>query len=472
MLVFRNPGLIELDAVRTMGVSVKLPDSFGFFGSGMKFAIATILRGGGHITIMRGKDCHRLRTTPKEIRGETFNMVYLDDVPMGITDQLGKNWEPWMVLRELGCNALDEKGGFFKHEAVTDPYVWRLPDDPAFWVGGGEEDTTTIIVTWDKLDAAWESRDKIFFGDRPVVDRSLDVEVAEGRSEYVFYRGIRALKLEHPSAFTYNVLSQQTLTEDRTIGGEWNVRSIIRSVWLKCVDPHQVRKAIILGPQDHDCYEHHVDWDNKYDSTLPSRAFMDVCYDAVNKRLNLAKGARALFDRHTRKGSQESSYSTSRRMEDAFGLALAALEEIFACLISADVQRSEKYTSWVEDPLGIDKARFVTVETLPDDKLSMVEDGRIYILRDLMKQPKRVIASEIVRRLLEVGYLDPVDILLPAVLEGHDYTRLGRGQRRPEPQEEAELPEEEEHGPAEALAPDGDDEGLSASREPAVEYPY
>ena len=46
MIVFHNPGLIDLDAIRLMGASVKLPDSFGRFGTGFKYGLATVLRGG------------------------------------------------------------------------------------------------------------------------------------------------------------------------------------------------------------------------------------------------------------------------------------------------------------------------------------------------------------------------------------------------------------------------------------------
>ena len=84
MLIFRNPGLIDLEAVRTLGVSVKLPGSFGRFGTGLKFAIARILRGGGSITIYRGLEAHTLGTVDREVRGETFQIVTLDGEPMGL----------------------------------------------------------------------------------------------------------------------------------------------------------------------------------------------------------------------------------------------------------------------------------------------------------------------------------------------------------------------------------------------------
>ena len=45
----------ESRAIRTLGVSVKVGDSpIGYFGTGLKFALATILRKGGEIVLKRG----------------------------------------------------------------------------------------------------------------------------------------------------------------------------------------------------------------------------------------------------------------------------------------------------------------------------------------------------------------------------------------------------------------------------------
>ena len=76
MIVFQNPGLIDLAAVITMGVSVKEGDTpIGFFGTGLKFAIATILRNGGGIELYRGGDKHVFGIEPGTVRGEAFDFV-------------------------------------------------------------------------------------------------------------------------------------------------------------------------------------------------------------------------------------------------------------------------------------------------------------------------------------------------------------------------------------------------------------
>jgi hypothetical protein len=55
MIIFENGGIIERAAIFTMGVNVKEnAQPIGHFGTGLKFAIATILRNGGEIQIFCG----------------------------------------------------------------------------------------------------------------------------------------------------------------------------------------------------------------------------------------------------------------------------------------------------------------------------------------------------------------------------------------------------------------------------------
>jgi hypothetical protein len=47
IVVFENPGEIDAAAIRTFGVSVKEGENpIGFFGTGLKYAIAILLRTG------------------------------------------------------------------------------------------------------------------------------------------------------------------------------------------------------------------------------------------------------------------------------------------------------------------------------------------------------------------------------------------------------------------------------------------
>ena len=52
MLIFTNPGIIDPRSISTFGVNAKASTNpIGHFGTGLKYAIATILRNDGSITI-------------------------------------------------------------------------------------------------------------------------------------------------------------------------------------------------------------------------------------------------------------------------------------------------------------------------------------------------------------------------------------------------------------------------------------
>jgi hypothetical protein len=108
-----------MQAVTTMGVSVKDGDNFG---TGLKYAIASLLRTGQKVTIWRGLDRYDFHVTQETVRGKEFGFidmweyrasepdVHLTEKRLGFTTHLGARWEMWQVFRELHSNALDEGG--------------------------------------------------------------------------------------------------------------------------------------------------------------------------------------------------------------------------------------------------------------------------------------------------------------------------------------------------------------------------
>src|SRR6185437_160750 len=103
-----DPQLISL-----IGVNVKENDSaIGFFGTGLKYAIACLARWGESLTIQSGPAEFTFCAEETKVRGKTFGVLVMrskvDYLRLGFTTELGKRWEPWMVYRELWCNAHDE----------------------------------------------------------------------------------------------------------------------------------------------------------------------------------------------------------------------------------------------------------------------------------------------------------------------------------------------------------------------------
>jgi hypothetical protein len=72
--------------------------------------MATVLRLGGSMTIITGGEQFEVAGQKIMLRDKEFTQVMLNSEPLGFTTELGKQWEPWMVVRELYSNALDENG--------------------------------------------------------------------------------------------------------------------------------------------------------------------------------------------------------------------------------------------------------------------------------------------------------------------------------------------------------------------------
>lgn len=393
MLYFHNPGLIDLMAVRTIGVSVKLPNAFGRFGTGINYGIATALRGGASIVLYRGKDRHEFTVQPTEIRGETFDIVCLDGVPMGFTTALGKDWQPWMVLREFGCNARDENGDFWSSEQGKKFNSFKRADH------------TLIVIEWPDLDDAWRNRGDLFLEGEPIYANE-KVRILPGPSPHLFYRGVRVFKLEKPAIYSYDILSEQQLTEDRSLYGEYTANALIREAMLE-LDSKAALEPVLCAGEGY--YEGKFDFATSARLKTPTRAFLDTVMEARergDRKLNAS--AKTVLQKQMRRARSEAgkSYgggSYHRAINDAFAFAIQALEEL-------DV----KFPGDQE---------FITTNELPEGVLSMVEDGRVYVHNDLLRQDARAIAEVMLKRWADINGLHSADSLLnllgPKLLDQH-----------------------------------------------------
>jgi hypothetical protein len=254
MLRFSNSGEIDPRLIMTLGVNVKDNASpIGYFGTGLKYAIAGVLRIGGRVEIHSGLMKYHFVAHAETIRGKDFNFIRMNDLLLGFTTDLGKNWEPWMWYRELASNTYDEGG---EVSQVTE-------------VGEPQAGTTNIYVTW--LDTEHTKRDQIFLTGKPFFVREGVAEVYEGRRDApnaIYYRGVKIVVPEKPARFRYNVTSKLDLTEDRTLRSMWDARCKI-SLTALFIEDERVLTELLTAPQD--TFESMLDWDWSMDAPVCDR---------------------------------------------------------------------------------------------------------------------------------------------------------------------------------------------------------
>jgi hypothetical protein len=235
-LTFTNPVEIDPRAMVTFGVNVKESDSpIGFFGTGLKYAIAGVLRLGGQIAVWAGETRFEFFSMPEEIRGKEFRTVQMQHGSvrerLGFTLDLGKHWEPWMIYRELLSNTLDEDG------------------EVALTRGRPRPGHTTIIVECAELATVHSAKSEFFLDPtRKPLWTNAQLEIHSGMGHWLYYKGIAVEKLTEPSLYTYNFTGHLDLTEDRTIKDLWTARHRIM-VAVANMPESAVIERIIQAPE-------------------------------------------------------------------------------------------------------------------------------------------------------------------------------------------------------------------------------
>lgn len=292
---FSNPGEIDLDVIRVMGVNVKNTENpIGYFGTGLKFAIATLLRTGHRVTLFVSGQEYKFTARESEIRGKQFKRVYMNDEPLGFTTQLGKNWEVWQAYRELHSNTIDESGTISARE-----------------IGGD----TVIKVEGDAFKREYNNRDQIFVTERKPIAEIDGLQVFEGSTSYVYYRGVRAGAVADKFHFTYNITREMELTEDRTLKSQFDME------WeLSRLIPKLTHKGVIVEL---------LDGGTRFDQSLdftrcssPSRQFLEVAASRYSDH-NAPAAAKKLVERDMQsRGDYKDaviSGGESQKFLDSFG---------------------------------------------------------------------------------------------------------------------------------------------------------
>lgn len=321
---FSNPGLIDLDVCRVMGASIKIGENpIGYFGTGLKNAISILLRTGHRVTLTRGEEVYTFSVRQSMIRDKVFDRVYMNDEALPFTTDLGKNWELWQAYRELHSNTLDE-GGTIGIEPV--------PGD------------TVITVHGKGFEAMYHARDMTFLK-RSLLETSNGIEIHAGPSRFVYYRGVRALELPKFSAYTYNIVSEQRLTEDRTLANPFVLGILVASA-VAAIDNRTILRKLIgtdveLWDQDLNFEPH----------GKVSEAFLDEAIAAYSN-LRTSASAKRVVDAHRERNASFTVATLSPSQERRLAKAMALLPGVDCTLCREDF---DIVTGLGRDILGVYK---------------------------------------------------------------------------------------------------------------------
>lgn len=279
---FVTPTIMPIEAITVLGLHAK-PNStnpIGYFGTGLKLAIAATLRLEGSFRLVIDGVEYVFYTSAKKFRGTTHEQIRMKrrkgllsnwsyhELPY--TTEYGKNLKAWQIFREIESNTRDEAGqsGWLKDIGEVDPARKTIIDLELPGLEDVADDVNSVFL------------DHV----TPVVVETDNIQIHDQPSKYLYYRGVRVYELRYPARFTYNFKKNVVrLTEDRTPENIWWLMYLISTVWMteENITKEMLYKVLHHAEGQTSSFEKH---DLTWPSTVPpSQVFRQVSL-ALSKR--------------------------------------------------------------------------------------------------------------------------------------------------------------------------------------------
>ena len=258
-LCIRNEGEIDIAALMLLGATDKEgSNKIGFFGSGNKYAIATLLRNNCELHIFSGKKEFTITTKEVLFRGEAYQQIVIDGKETSITTRMGPDWEVWMAIRELYCNAVDE--GLISFDSVEE-LQGTVEGETAVYVSATEEvrDFVDNIESYINQQKPLDSL-QTFYG---------QVDILDNQKGVYYRKNIRANNEEYMSLYSYN-FDEIDINESRLI----NYSSLAEermTCALAMTESHDIINNYINKWMNTSYLEYSARWNSSY------------CYDKLSE---------------------------------------------------------------------------------------------------------------------------------------------------------------------------------------------
>lgn len=329
-----NKGVIDIGAFILLGASTKRndPTKIGEYGSGLNYAIAYLLRHNINFSVYAGTEKVIFGTVDKRMRDSVFKVITINGQETSFTTEMGHDWNPWFVLREIWCNALDEgeadMKGFF-----ADKEIETRPDGTTFYIEGTPE-FIDVVDRWDMY----------FAHKRTPIATANGISVYHGGSDLVVYR--KGIMIHHEKnvkcTFHYN-FDNIKINEARVLDSHWEMRYKL-SGWFANDAPEVVLREYIRSlneNKDNPIFENNIDFDYEH---------------AFSKHWEAAIGPRAVVEKEVAQ-----HYATSPGIDKAVELPSTIVKRLL-----------KKADSTVEHIAGKNGKIGATTDSLDDSQRAIL----------------------------------------------------------------------------------------------------
>ena len=251
-IMIENKGELDVSSLILLGASTKREDDskIGFFGSGNKYAIATLIRMGVGFRIFSGNNEVVITTNDINFRGRTFKQILIDGQQTSLTTDMGPQWEEWMALREWVSNSLDEG----QSNIVTD----------ADNIAGKDGYTRFFIEHSPGIKVVIDNWNEYFTFDRD--DTKLENKLGKlfpqtniDETMVLFRKGIRVYRADGTQSLYQYDLKSFTINESRIIDSLYSAGCRMLD-FINMIDDVSVLKNILRKAFVGDYFESRLSW--------------------------------------------------------------------------------------------------------------------------------------------------------------------------------------------------------------------
>ena len=250
-ILIQNDGEIEVNSFELIGASTKRGDEgkIGFFGSGLKYSIAYMMRNNISFKVFSGANELKFTTVKESFRNSSFDRICINGKETSYTITMGPTWtEDWFVLREIYCNALDESNCQLIRETET---INPSEGKTRIYI----EITEGLIKVLNNWDSYFSyDRTPIYEMDKCYVSALSDkgnqkIQVYRKTTGALFRKGIRVGQ-NSTYLFDYG-FEDVTINEDRTAKHESYISYAIADCMVKFISENYVC-TVLRGAMDKD----------------------------------------------------------------------------------------------------------------------------------------------------------------------------------------------------------------------------
>jgi hypothetical protein len=268
-LLIENKGEIDVNGLILMGGSTKRnnTNSIGFFGSGNKYAIATLINKGIGFKIFSGENEIKITTKDVSFRNNHFKQIFIDGKETSLTTDMGPLWEEWFAIREWVSNSIDEGGSNIVSNIET---INAIKGYTRIYVEitGPIED---VINSWDNY-FTFDRTDIHFEKNGNKILSNIDKE----ESMVLFRKGIRCHYAEGTKSLYHYDMVDFKINESRVIEDTWNANLLVTRFYNDITDVSIIKNVLKNAYKD-DTYENRLNW--YYGINVLSQAWKEAIGD-------------------------------------------------------------------------------------------------------------------------------------------------------------------------------------------------